>query len=128
MVCIDCKCFLDLFYSLNAVIILTLWYHDILCSRGFARTEHSKYTSSPSLMSCGLSVLPKDRETTGGSATKICTKQLKCNLNINDMKKCNIIFFLKVRIYVYKTTFCLGKRLVESVSRVFSYLQRDLKI
>ncbi|EDW42309.1 GM25931 [Drosophila sechellia] len=38
--------------------MLTLWNQDILYGFGFASTMHSKYASSPSLMSSGFSEEP----------------------------------------------------------------------
>lgn len=40
-------------------------------------TEHSKYTSSPSLMSFGFNVLPSESDTTGGSETNALRKKLE---------------------------------------------------
>ena len=49
---------------------LTLWSQVSFLHAGFAFTWHSKYTSSPSLMSSGFSVLPSIRETIGGTGRK----------------------------------------------------------
>ena len=51
-------------------LILTSWNQVILCCLGLALMLHSKYTSSPSLMSSGLSVLPRWSTTCGGSGSK----------------------------------------------------------
>ena len=50
------------------LIKLTLNFHSILYALGFALTEHSKYTSSPSLILSAFNVLPSLRETRGRSA------------------------------------------------------------
>jgi len=51
------------------VFILTFLNQASLYAFGFARTVHSKYTSSPSLMSSGFSVSPILKLTTGWYCT-----------------------------------------------------------
>lgn len=53
--------------SLDCSNLLTSWYQVILCSLGLALILHSKYTSSPSLISSGLRVVPSFSCTWGGS-------------------------------------------------------------
>lgn len=55
------------FYTKSYITILTSCNHDSFLADGLARTWHSKYTSSPSLMSLAASELPRRSHTTGGS-------------------------------------------------------------
>ena len=63
--------------------VLTLNFHSILYALGFALTEHSKYTSSPSLMLLAFNVLPSSRETRGRSVY-ITSEYETRNNNIQD--------------------------------------------
>ncbi|KYN36890.1 hypothetical protein ALC56_08681 [Trachymyrmex septentrionalis] len=64
------KCFLaDIEIDTRVFTILTSLNQASLYTFGFARTIHSKYTSSPSLMSSGFSVSPILKLTTGWYCT-----------------------------------------------------------
>lgn len=78
---------------------LTLWYHVIRCSRGLARTLHSKYTSSPSLMSWGFNVLPRDRVTNGLSGNTYKVKQIRLLITLHRCIK-DSRFFFKWRFWI----------------------------
>lgn len=75
---------------------LTLWYQDILYGFGLDCIKHSKYTSSPSLISSGFKDEPIFSVTTGISGKK----ESKMNFYSGFQSK-NSMFFM-AQIYIQK--------------------------